>query len=127
MCHGGRNVQPPLLFFPFTLYPASMSYYQRHIFFCTNQRDDGSACCQQHGVQALRDYAKQRTKELGIAGKEGCVRVNSAGCLNRCELGPVAVVYPDDVWYTFVDREDIDDIVEEHLLHGRVVARLQIK
>lgn len=104
-----------------------MSFYQRHIFFCTNQRADGSACCQQHGAQALRDYAKQRTKELGIAGQEGKVRVNSAGCLNRCELGPVAVVYPDDVWYTFVDREDIDEIVEEHLQHGRVVERLRIK
>jgi (2Fe-2S) ferredoxin len=104
-----------------------MSFYQRHIFFCTNQRDDGSACCQNHGAQALRDYAKQRSKELGIAGKEGKVRVNSAGCLNRCELGPVAVVYPDDVWYTFVDKEDIDEIVEEHLQHGRVVERLRIK
>lgn len=104
-----------------------MSYYQRHIFFCTNQRADGSACCEQHGAQALRDYAKQRTKELGIAGKEGCVRVNTAGCLNRCEAGPVAVVYPDDVWYTFVDKEDIDEIVEEHLQHGRVVERLKLK
>ena len=104
-----------------------MSYYLRHIFFCTNHRADGSACCEQHGAQALRDYAKQRTKELGIAGKEGCVRVNSAGCLNRCESGPVAVVYPDDVWYTFVDKEDIDEIVDEHLLHGRVVERLLLK
>ena len=103
-----------------------MSYYKRHIFFCTNQRADGSACCAQHGAQALRDYAKQRTKELGIAGKEGCVRVNSAGCLNRCDEGPVAVVYPDNVWYTFVDKEDIDEIVEQHLLHGRVVERLKI-
>ena len=103
-----------------------MSYFQRHIFFCTNQRADGSACCQQHGAQGLRDYAKQRTKELGIAGKEGCVRVNSAGCLNRCDEGPVAVVYPDDVWYTFGDKEDIDEIVYEHLLNGRVVERLKM-
>lgn len=103
-----------------------MSYYKRHIFFCTNQRADGSACCAKLGSQALRDYAKQRTKELGIAGKEGCVRVNSAGCLNRCEEGPVAVVYPDDVWYTYVDKEDIDEIVEQHLLNGRVVERLKI-
>ena len=51
-------------------------------------RADGSACCAKFGAQALRDYAKQRTKELGIAGKKGCVRVNSAGCLNRCDEGP---------------------------------------
>ncbi len=113
--------------FLFPLYPAVMTYYLRHIFFCTNQRDDGSACCQQHGAQALRDYAKQRSKELGIAGQAGKVRVNTAGCLNRCELGPVAVVYPDDVWYTYVDKDDIDEIVEEHLQHGRVVERLRIK
>lgn len=103
-----------------------MSYYQRHIFFCTNQRADCSACCGQLGAQALRDYAKQRTKGLGIAGKAGCVRVNSAGCLNRCDEGPVAVVYPDDVWYTYIDKEDIDEIVDEHLLNGRVVERLKI-
>ncbi|MBL1275565.1 MAG: (2Fe-2S) ferredoxin domain-containing protein [Ectothiorhodospiraceae bacterium] len=103
-----------------------MPYYQRHIFFCTNLREDGSTCCEKFGAQALRDYAKQRTKELGITGKEGCVRVNSAGCLNRCEEGPVAVVYPDDVWYTFVDKEDIDEIVEQHLLNGHVVERLKI-
>lgn len=103
-----------------------MPYYQRHLFFCTNQRADGSACCAKLGAQALRDYAKQRTKELGIAGKQGCVRVNTAGCLNRCDEGPVAVVYPDDVWYTYVDREDVEEIVVEHLLHGRVVERLKI-
>lgn len=103
-----------------------MSYYRQHIFFCTNQRTDGSACCQQHDAQGLRDYAKQRTKELGIAGNEGCVRVNSAGCLNRCEEGPVAVVYPDGVWYTYIDKEDIDEIIEEHLQNGRVVDRLRI-
>ncbi|MDT8383941.1 MAG: (2Fe-2S) ferredoxin domain-containing protein [Gammaproteobacteria bacterium] len=103
-----------------------MPYYQRHLFFCTNQRADGSACCAKFGAQELRDYAKQRTKELGIAGKQGCVRVNTAGCLNRCDEGPVAVVYPDDVWYTYVDREDVEEIVVEHLLHGRVVERLKI-
>jgi len=103
-----------------------MSYYKRHIFFCTNRRADGSACCADFDAQAMRDYAKQRTKALGIAGREGCVRVNSAGCLNRCAEGPVAVVYPEAVWYTYVDREDVDEIIDEHLLHGRVVERLKI-
>jgi (2Fe-2S) ferredoxin len=102
-----------------------MSYYKRHIFFCTNKREDGSACCQNYGAQAMRDYAKQRCKELDITGKDK-VRVNIAGCLDRCEEGPVAVVYPDDVWYTYVDQEDIDEIIDEHLLNGRIVKRLQI-
>jgi (2Fe-2S) ferredoxin len=101
-----------------------VSHYQRHIFFCTNCREDGQSC-EQYGATELRGYAKQRTKELGIAGKGG-VRVNTAGCLDRCSEGPVAVVYPEGVWYSYVDREDIDEIVEEHLVHGRVVERLKI-
>jgi (2Fe-2S) ferredoxin len=103
-----------------------MPYYQRHLFFCTNLRKDGKACCQNFDSQAMRDYAKQRTKELGIAGQRGMVRVNTCGCLNRCAEGPVAVVYPDDVWYTYVDKEDIDEIIEQHLVKGRIVKRLEI-
>jgi len=68
-------------------------YYRYHVFFCTNQRDDGSACCADHRSQDMRDYAKARIKELGLSGR-GNVRVNSAGCLDRCEEGPVIVVYP---------------------------------
>lgn len=102
-----------------------MSYYQRHVFFCTNKREDGSACCQDHNAQAMRDYAKKRVKELKLDGK-GSVRVNNAGCLDRCSEGPVIVVYPEGVWYTYIDEEDIDDIIEEHLVNGRVVERLRI-
>ncbi len=102
-----------------------MSYYERHVFFCTNRREQGAACCAGHGAQELRDYAKQRIKALGLDGK-GKVRVNSAGCLGRCDEGPTLVVYPEAVWYTYVDQADIDDIVEQHLRHGRVVERLRI-
>lgn len=102
-----------------------MSHYRHHVFICCNQRDDGRACCNQHGAQELRDYAKQRVKQLGLAGP-GKVRVNQAGCMDRCEEGPVLVVYPEAVWYTYVDREDIDEIIEEHLTHGRIVERLRI-
>jgi (2Fe-2S) ferredoxin len=104
-----------------------MSYYERHVFFCCNQRDasDPRGCCNGKGATALRDYAKQRVNALGLAGA-GKVRVNQAGCLDRCEEGPCAVVYPDAVWYTYIDRADIDEIVEEHLQHGRVVERLRI-
>lgn len=102
-----------------------MSYYRYHVFFCTNQREDGSDCCQRFDARALRDYAKQRSKELGLAG-EGGVRINTAGCLDRCADGPVMVVYPEATWYTYLDRADIDEIIDEHLLHGRIVERLQI-
>ena len=64
-------------------------------------------------------------KDLGLAGS-GKVRINQAGCLDRCEEGPCIVIYPDAVWYTYVDRADIDEIIEEHLRHGRIVERLRI-
>jgi (2Fe-2S) ferredoxin len=102
-----------------------MSYYQRHVFFCCNQRQAGEACCNNHGAQELRDYAKQRVKQLGLAGK-GKVRINQAGCLDRCEEGPVVVIYPEEVWYTYVDRQDVDEIIDQHLVNGRVVDRLRI-
>lgn len=102
-----------------------MSYYKHHIFFCVNKREDGSACCQNFDAQAMRDYTKERVKALGLAGKGG-VRVNTAGCLDRCGEGPVIVVYPEAVWYTYVDHEDIDEIIEKHLAQGQVVERLQI-
>ena len=101
-----------------------MAYYTRHIFFCTNEREDGN-CCQHFRASELRNHAKQRAKALNITGKGG-VRVNAAGCLDRCNEGPVAVVYPEGVWYTFADEQDIDEIVDEHLQHGRVVERLKL-
>lgn len=107
-------------------YRTGMSYYRYHVFFCTNQRDDGSDCCQRFGAAALRDYAKRRCKELGLAG-EGGVRINTAGCLDRCAEGPVIVVYPEAVWYTYLDESDIDEILSEHLQHGRIVERLLIQ
>ena len=102
-----------------------MSYYRYHVFFCTNLRADGSECCQRFNATEMRAYAKQRSKELGLAGKGG-VRINTAGCLDRCAEGPVIVVYPDAVWYTYLDRADIDEIISEHLQDGRVVERLLI-
>jgi (2Fe-2S) ferredoxin len=100
-----------------------MSYYERHIFFCLNQRDNGEACCADQGAEAAFNHCKSRVKAAGLAGA-GRVRVNRAGCLDRCAGGPVAVVYPEATWYTYVDQADIDEIVERHLRHGEVVERL---
>lgn len=102
-----------------------MNHYRHHVFFCCNQRDDGRPCCNNHGAQHVRDYAKARVKELGLAGK-GNARINQAGCMDRCEEGPVIVIYPEGVWYTYVDKHDVDEIIEEHLVNGRVVERLRI-
>ncbi len=100
-----------------------MSYYKHHIFFCLNQRSSGEASCGDHDAQASFDHCKKRVKSAGLSGPGG-VRVNKAGCLDRCAGGPVAVVYPDETWYTFLDKHDIDEIVESHLKNGQVVERL---
>lgn len=103
-----------------------MSYYDKHVFFCTNQCAPGEACCANHDAQAMRAYAKQRIKDLDLAGS-GKLRINSAGCLGRCDEGPVLVVYPEGVWYTYVDKSDIDEIIDTHLLNNRIVERLKIR
>ena len=100
-------------------------YYRHHIFFCLNQRDNGQACCAQYNAQALFEHCKAQTKNEGLAGVGG-VRVNKAGCLDRCAGGPVAVVYPEGIWYTVVDQADVDEIVQSHFKEGRVVERLLI-
>lgn len=102
---------------------APASYYQRHIFFCTNERQNGESCCAQYDAMAAFDRCKSQVKAAGLAGP-GQVRVNKAGCLDRCAAGPVAVVYPEAVWYSYVDSSDIDEIVESHLKNGHVVQRL---
>ena len=102
-----------------------MSYYRHHVFFCVNQRDDGQQCCNQHDAEGIRGYAKDCIKKLNLNGK-GKVRINLAGCLDRCSEGPVMVVYPDNVWYTYIDKTDIDEIISEHIQNGRVVERLKI-
>ena len=103
---------------------AAPGYFARHIFFCLNERPNGEACCAQHGAKAAFDRCKNLVKEAGLAGP-GQVRVNKAGCLDRCAGGPVAVVYPEGTWYSYVDASDIDEIVESHLKNGQVVERLR--
>jgi (2Fe-2S) ferredoxin len=103
----------------------TMSYFRHHVFFCCNQRQNGERCCNDHGASAVRDYAKERIKALKLNG-QGKVRVNMAGCLDRCDEGPVMVIYPEEVWYTYVDKEDVDEIIREHIQGGRPVERLRI-
>lgn len=100
------------------------TYYERHIFFCLNQRSSGEDSCANHRAQEGFDRCKAQVKAAGLSGP-GKVRVNKAGCLDRCAAGPVAVVYPEAVWYSYVDAQDIDEIVESHLKNGQVVERLR--
>ena len=105
---------------------ANTSYFKHHVFFCLNQRDDPTrACCADKNAKQLQQYAKLRIKEAGLSG-EGKVRINQAGCLDRCEEGPCLVIYPEATWYTYIDEADIDEIIESHLKNGKPVRRLAI-
>jgi len=100
-----------------------MSFYKHHVFFCTNQRTDGRASCQDHQAQEMRDYLKKKIKEYKLNGPNG-VRINNAGCLDRCGVGPVLVIYPDETWYRYQSKEDIDEIFEQHIKQTNKVERL---
>ena len=99
--------------------------FKHHVFFCLNQRSNGDDCCDRHNAFALFEYAKNRVKELGLSGP-GKIRINKAGCLDRCAHGPVMVVYPEGIWYTAIDQSDIDEIIDTHFVKGQVVDRLRI-
>ena len=102
-----------------------MSYFNQHVFICCNQRDNDEPCCNALGATAIFEYAKARAAELKL-NQAGQVRINKAGCLGRCDEGPVMVIYPEAVWYQFVDKDDIDEIIESHLINGTPVDRLRI-
>ena len=101
-----------------------MSFFKNHIFCCTNRRDPGHTrgCCAEKDAEALRDYMKARVKELKIPS----TRVNNSGCLDRCELGPCMVIYPEGTWYSCKTKQDVDEVISEHLQGGRVVGRLKL-
>jgi (2Fe-2S) ferredoxin len=104
---GARHPDDPALF------------YETHVFVCTNRRPGGHdrGCCASKGSEKIKDYMKARAKEEKLKN----IRINQAGCLDRCELGPCAVIYPEGVWYRLDSRAAVDAVIERHLKqHGRV-------
>jgi (2Fe-2S) ferredoxin len=99
-------------------------YFQHHVFVCTNRRPDGHkrGSCAGAGGETLRNYMKDKAKQMGLDG----TRINSAGCLDRCALGPTLVIYPEGIWYHAKDTADIDDILQSHLKNGVIVERLRL-
>jgi len=96
--------------------------YKYHVFFCTNKREEKHprGCCANKSSVVLRNLMKIKTKNLGLTE----VRINSSGCLDKCELGPTVVIYPDAIWYTIKNEKDIDDLISSHLLDGKPLKRL---
>ena len=100
-------------------------YFETHIFCCINERPAGHkrGCCKSRGAEPLRNYMKARTKELGVTN----IRVNQSGCLDRCELGPTMVIYPEGIWYSYHSVEDAEEIIQRHLIKGERVERLMLQ
>lgn len=99
-------------------------FYKSHVFFCTNERPDGHprGCCKSRGSEKLRNYMKAKAKEMGLDR----IRINNAGCLDRCELGPTMVIYPEGVWYKCETTEDVDRVLVEHLKNGNLINDLML-
>jgi (2Fe-2S) ferredoxin len=99
-------------------------FFAFHVFVCTNRRGDAHprGSCAARGSERLRDYMKVRAKELGIAS----TRINMAGCLDRCELGPCVVVYPQGIWYRVQSPDDVDRVLAEHLVGGNPPTDLML-
>ena len=99
-------------------------WFRAHVFVCCNRRPDGHrrGSCAARGSEALKDYMKARAKELGLGG----IRVNTAGCLDRCEFGPAIVIYPEGIWYRAESRDDVDEILAAHLVDGGRATRLML-
>lgn len=99
-------------------------FYRCHVFCCLNERPENhprGSCCRKGSVK-LRDYMKARAKELGLDD----VRINAAGCLDRCELGPTMVIYPDGTWYRCTTLEDVEEVLQRHIIGGERVERLRL-
>ncbi len=99
-------------------------YYAAHLFVCCNRRPDGHprGSCAAAGSEKLRDYMKVRAKELGLSK----VRVNMAGCLDRCEDGPCMVIYPEGVWYKIATTADVDAVLDSHVIRGERLQALML-
>ena len=103
-----------------------MPGYQHHIFICENERPEGHprGCCLNKNAVELRETFKKEVAERGL---KKTVRANKSGCLDYCEKGPVVVIYPEGVWYSPKNAEDVKEIMDKHISGGEVVERLLIK
>ncbi len=101
-----------------------MNVYNYHVFCCVNERDKSSprGCCKSKRSQEVRDYLKKRVKELKIPK----IRINQSGCLDKCEFGPVIVIYPESIWYKCKNIEQAEEIIQSHLMDKKPLEKYRI-
>lgn len=102
-----------------------MKRFTKHIFICENKRPDGHprGCCSSKGSTEIRELFKHKLKELGLNAE---IRANGAGCLDACEFGVSVVVYPEQIWYGSVTKNDVEEIIQSHIINNIPVERLKI-
>ncbi len=97
--------------------------FDKHIFICTNQKAEGKACCgEQRGMELVVKFRDV----LNAKGLKGKVRAQRSGCLDACDFGPSLVIYPDGTYYKNVTVNDVERIVDEHVLNNRIVTDLEL-
>lgn len=103
-----------------------MKRFEKHIFVCENKRLGGHprGCCCDKGSKEIRALLKNRLTELGLKSK---VRANASGCLDACEYGVTVLVYPEQIWYGGVTLDDVEEIIQQHIINGKPIKRLMIK
>ena len=103
-----------------------MKKFEKHIFVCENKRPDGHprGCCSDKGSKEIRTLLKKRLAALGLKTK---VRVNATGCLDACEFGVTVLVYPEQIWYGGVTLDDVEEIIQQHIIKGNPIKKLMIK
>jgi (2Fe-2S) ferredoxin len=102
-----------------------MKRFEKHIFVCENKRPEGHprGCCAEKGSSEVRELFKSRLKELGLNAN---VRANTSGCLDACEFGISVVIYPEQIWYGGVKKDDVEEIIQSHIIDNKPVERLKI-
>ena len=97
--------------------------FDKHIFICTNQKAEGKQCCgEERGLQLVEKF-RDVLNQKGLKGK---VRAQRSGCLNACKFGPALVIYPEGTYYKNVTPEDVERIVEEHIINNKIVTDLEL-
>jgi (2Fe-2S) ferredoxin len=97
--------------------------FEKHIFICTNQKAEGKACCGEVAGMELVQKFREVIAEKGLKGK---VRAQKSGCLDACQNGPALVIYPEGTYYGKVSINDVERIVEEHILQNKIVSELEL-
>jgi len=101
------------------------NFYQYHAFFCNNQRKNNKKCCGNINTKEMYRYAKDKCRESNLLGKNK-IGISETRCLGRCIDGPVIVIYPQETWYRWKTKEDIDEIINSHFINHQIVNRLKI-